>query len=447
MEIQQSLPNGWHWKKLIDIAEENKYAIVDGPFGSNLKVSDYLEGTNGVPVLTTKNLDGIYNDDTLRYISFEKFAELRRSEVRGGDILVAKIGSCGKTGIYPPKMPSAIIPANLLKITVRDSVNQMYVFYYLNSNGFKNLLSEITTATAQPAFAVTKFRKLPIPLPNRNEQDSIVSKIEELFSQLDAGVAGQKRVQTALKRYRASVLKAAFEGRLVPQDPDDEPASEVLRRMGKESLKSDDLIPLPENWVWTTIDDIGNVKGGKRLPKGHSYSEDKTKYPYIRVVDLINNSVDLSNLEYLTPTTWEEIKKYTISKNDVYISIAGSIGKVGVVPELLDGANLTENAAKLTDLHLVNNKYLALFLDSPFAKEQILSFTISTNQPKLALFRIKKIILPLPPQSEQIRIVNEVERILTVIHRLEIIIQDNINRSYRLRKTILKSAFEGKLSD
>mgnify|MGYP001051987796 CR=1 FL=1 len=371
-----------------------------------------------------------------------------RQLIKKGDVLFSTVRTYLKNIAFVPEIyHGQIASTGFSVLRAKEFVDSKFLFYYCLTQEFLEPLNSLQRGTSYPAVRDGDVRSQPFPLPPLDEQKIIVSKIEELFSQLDAGVAGLKRVQTALKRYRASVLKAAFEGRLVPQDPDDEPASEVLRRMGKESLKSDDLIPLPENWVWTTIDDIGNVKGGKRLPKGHSYSEDKTKYPYIRVVDLINNSVDLSNLEYLTPTTWEEIKKYTISKNDVYISIAGSIGKVGVVPELLDGANLTENAAKLTDLHLVNNKYLALFLDSPFAKEQILSFTISTNQPKLALFRIKKIILPLPPQSEQIRIVNEVERILTVIHRLEIIIQDNINRSYRLRKTILKSAFEGKLSD
>ena len=112
-------------------------AIVDGPFGSNLKTSDYIDDPeNGVPVLTTKNLTGDYSKNSVRYITKTKFEELKRSQVKGGDILVAKIGSIGKTGIYPLSRPTAIIPANLLKFTVNPDIVFRYVYYFLNFSDF-----------------------------------------------------------------------------------------------------------------------------------------------------------------------------------------------------------------------------------------------------------------------------------------------------------------------
>ena len=125
--------------------------------------------------------------------------------------------------------------------------------------------------------------------------------------------------------------------------------------------------PLPDGWQWVTIKDIADVKGGKRLPKGKNLVDYKTRYPYIRVTDFFNNSIKADELKYLEEDVYNSIKRYTISSKDVYISIAGSIGKVGTIPLDLDGANLTENAAKITRLRGVNQSFLMWFLTSDFA--------------------------------------------------------------------------------
>lgn len=130
------------------------------------------------------------------------------------------------------------------------------------------------------------------------------------------------------------------------------------------------------------IGQFAAVKGGKRLPKGEDYSETKTEHPYVRVVDMINHTVNLPALVYLKPTTYEKISRYTISHSDVYISIAGTIGHVGVIPESIEGANLTENAAKivLKKNSPVNRDYLMWFLSLPAGAAQIRDKTMNTNQ-------------------------------------------------------------------
>ena len=174
---------------------------------------------------------------------------------------------------------------------------------------------------------------------------------------------------------------------------------------------TENLPALPEKWCWTTIGEISEVKGGKRLPKGHDYSETTTDFPYVRVTDFENMSINLGSLKFLNPSTQKHISNYTISKNDIYISIAGSIGKVGLIPEKLDGSNLTENAAKITEIENVDRNFLCYILTSIESQEQIKKFTISSNQPKLALFRIKQINIPLPPLYEQHRIVQKIEEL------------------------------------
>jgi type I restriction enzyme S subunit len=202
---------------------------------------------------------------------------------------------------------------------------------------------------------------------------------------------------------------------------------------------------LPDGWMWVSVDQIGSVKGGKRLPKGHTYSEARTAYPYIRVTDFQGMTVNLETLRYLRPDTQRLISRYTISKNDVYISIAGSIGKTGVIPDCLDDANLTENAAKISDLAGFSNKLLSYFLSAPYAQSQIARFTVSSNQPKLALFRIKKIEIPLPPLPEQRRIVAEIETQFTRLDAGVAALERAQANLKRYRASVLKAACEGRL--
>jgi type I restriction enzyme S subunit len=141
---------------------------------------------------------------------------VKRSAVRAGDILVAKIGSSfGKTGIYPSHMPVGIIPANLLKVTPAAEMNWKYLFYHLHSLSFKKHLDTIVQYTAQPAFNVSKFKLLPVPVPPFAEQTRIVAEVERRLSvveELEAVVSANLQRAT---RLRQSILQKAFTGDLV----------------------------------------------------------------------------------------------------------------------------------------------------------------------------------------------------------------------------------------
>jgi type I restriction enzyme S subunit len=150
------------------------------------------------------------------------------------------------------------------------------------------------------------------------------------------------------------------------------------------------------------LGDLVDVKGGKRLPLGETYSDTKTKYPYIRLVDLENGSIRTKDLQYLKESTQKQIARYTISSDDVLVSIAGSIGIIATIPPELSGANLTENAAKLVikNRAQLDKNYLAKYLMT-IGQDLMRDQTHATSQPKLALFRIEEIVVPLPPIEEQ----------------------------------------------
>lgn len=176
-----------------------------------------------------------------------------------------------------------------------------------------------------------------------------------------------------------------------------------------------------DKWEKSKVGELALIKGGKRLPKGRTLVNYRTKFPYIRVTDFEGNSINKNSILYLLEEDHIKIKNYIISKRDVFISIAGTIGLVGIIPEDLDGANLTENAAKLVvkNNKILNQQYLLHALLSPNLQEQIKSSTATTAQPKLGLNKIFNLKIPLPPLEEQKQIAALFQSIDTAIEQVE----------------------------
>ena len=201
---------------------------------------------------------------------------------------------------------------------------------------------------------------------------------------------------------------------------------------------------LPEGWARTTLGDVCCIKGGKRLPKGMTFSKEKTNHVYLRVTDMKDNTINLSDLKYIDDEVYEQIKNYIINANDLYLTIAGTIGSVGFVPTEVDGMNLTENAAKLTHIGC-NKEYLLYALLSTIAQEHFTYRFHQVAQPKLSIETANKTPIALPPQKEQIRIVEEVKRCFAAIKIIEDK-QNDLEATISQAKTkILNLAIHGKL--
>ncbi len=158
----------------------------------------------------------------------------------------------------------------------------------------------------------------------------------------------------------------------------------------------------PAVWPRVRVGEFAAVKGGKRLPAGTALVPTRTNHPYLRIVDFKDGRIDKSALMYVPDDVFPSIARYTISAKDLYVSIVGTIGLIGVIDKDLDGANLTENAAKICSIAAhVDRGYLTAFLRSGWGQHQIGALTVGSTQPKLALFRIKDIRVPVPPPREQ----------------------------------------------
>lgn len=206
-------------------------------------------------------------------------------------------------------------------------------------------------------------------------------------------------------------------------------------------------VVLPEGWCLASIADIAEVKGGKRLPKGEKFSNVKTAYPYLRVTDFESGSVNSVNLKYISGSTFEKIRNYTIGKDDLYISIAGTIGLVGNIPLSLDGANLTENAAKLCNIVGIDNNYLVKLLGSNESKQQFSDKEVSSGQPKLALFRIKECQIPLAPLAEQKKIAAQLDTLLAQVDKIKTRLDAIPAILKRFRQSVLAAAVSGKFTE
>ena len=178
----------------------------------------------------------------------------------------------------------------------------------------------------------SRLSQFLLPKPPLPEQ----RRIAHVLRTIQRAIAAQDKLIAAARELKRSLMQHLFTYGPVPLDQADQ-----------VPLKETEIGPVPEHWEVVRLGEVVDVKGGKRLPKGHKFADGPTDHPYIRVVDFKDHSVDKTDLKFITREDYERIKRYTISSEDVYISIAGTTGLVGTVPEDLDGANLTENAAKL----------------------------------------------------------------------------------------------------
>jgi type I restriction enzyme S subunit len=259
-------------------------------------------------------------------------------------------------------------------------IHYKYLFNFCQSRRFVSSLMRVAKGASYPAVSNSDVKNIQIPLPSQHDQIQIANTLDKVQGIIDV----RKKQIEKLNEYIKSVFYTMF----------------------------GDPVTNPMGWEIHMLGDLCDVKGGKRIPKGFRHVDYQTEHPYLRVVDFKDMSIETSNLKYIEEDIFKKIKNYTISKDDVYISIAGTIGLVGTIPDVLDRANLTENAAKLVlrDKKQLSKIFLAYYLVSPYGQTKTLEKTIATSQPKLALFRIKDIPTFLPPIQLQNQFASIVEK-------------------------------------
>lgn len=358
------------------------------------------------------------------------FCEISESDkdkylLRKWDLVFARTGATvGKSFLIRDEAPNSVFASYLIRVRSINNEMASYLSRFFDSQAYWRQITEFSAGIGQPNVNGTKLKSLRVPIAPLNEQKRIADKLDAVLARVDACRDRLDRLPAILKRFRQSVLAAATSGKL----------TEDWR---KESNLSDPIT--------TTLGEWCDVLGGKRLPKGFELTNENTGHPYVRVTDFAGFSVKLAQLRFVPSGAAEVIKRYIINSDDVYISIAGTIGLVGQVPHAISGSNLTENAARIVAREGFVPRFLMYQLAAPAAQDQMQQKKIATTQDKLGLFRIKELELLMPSVDEQTEIVRRVEALFAYADRLEARHAAARAQVEKLTPATLAKAFRGEL--
>ena len=393
------VPKGWAWTRFGSICKK----LTDGSHNPPPKRS------NGYTVISAQNIKNgkIIFTDKDRYtdeIGFQK--ENPRTQITRGDIILGIIGgSIGNVAIYDLSDP--VVAQRSISI-IDTYVLNIYCFYLLQSTIFQSLFLEKSIGNAQAGIYLGELDKLYIPLPPIREQNRIVSEIKRWFTLIDEIEQGKADLQTTIKQTKSKILDLAIHGKLVPQDSNDEPASELLKRINpKAEITCDNAhyTNLPVGWVMCKLSDLC------RIENGFAFSSDNYKsqgIPLVRISNINHNTIDITECVYIEGVTDDRFK---ISKGDLLIALSGATtGKMGVYP-FDETAYLNQRVGniKILNKSSLSPNYRNTYMQSKV--DEILKIAYGGAQPNISASVIGNFDFPLPPYKEQIRIVETIQRI------------------------------------
>jgi len=437
-EIPFEIPEGWIWVRWGEFGEYKK-----GPFGSSLTKSMFVpQSDEAVKVYEQKN--AIQKDYSLGdyYITKEKYETMTGFTVRPGDIIVSCAGTIGETYLLPPMAPIGIINQALMRAKLHvDSIIPYWLLHFQYVLLIENKLKGSGSAIKNiPPFEVLKA--MPVPLPPLAEQRRIVAKIEELLPKVEeygkAQDALNKLNAELPERLKKSILQEAIEGRLVPQDPNDEPASVLLDKIRQEKaqlvkagkLKKKDLIEtpiiedeipfeIPDSWEWCRLKTILNVYSARRV---HEKDWRSSGIPFYRAREIgkLADTGTVNNDLFIDKSLYDEFSESGVPlAGDLMVTAVGTLGKTYIVKEgevfyYKDGSVLCFNNRFQMDA-----KYLKYYIESPAFIEQYANESQGTTVATLTMVRVNEYLIPLPPLAEQHRIVEKLEQLLGEIDKLK----------------------------
>jgi type I restriction enzyme S subunit len=477
-----ALPRGWAWIKLGDLTAAERNAITDGPFGSKLKTEHYTDA--GPRVIRLQNIgEGLFQDAEA-HISDKHFRSLEKHQVFAGDLVIAALGVVlPRACIIPSGLGPAIVKADCIRFKPNSELGlPSYLCLALNSQVVQRRTATTVHGVGRPRLNLKEIKAIPLPLAPVAEQQRIVDRALGLLTNLDAAVNAMKCASAKLNTYRSAVLKAAIEGKLTEawraKHKDVEPASELWRRVlaehrkkweveqrarfkaaGKEPPKNwqgkypepyrldlATLPNLPTGWCWGRVSDVGNVQLGRQRSPAHHRGEHMR--PYLRVANVYEDRIDTTDVMSMNFTP-AEYESYRLEFGDILLNEGQSLEWVGrpamyrgEVPGSCFQNTLVRFRALPSVLPLFALYVFRAYLHSK-RFQKVARWTV--NIAHLGADRFSQIEFPIPPIAEQKQIVAEIEARLTVVSKLEVHIAANLNRAGRLRQSILKRAFEGKL--
>jgi restriction endonuclease S subunit len=424
--------------------------------------SEYAD--DGMPCLRMYNIEAgsiVWRDIKRMKVSQLEYADYGLHE---GDLLVNRVNSrelVGKAAVIPGSLEPSVFESKNIRVRLDTSkALPKFINYQLFARGSKHFANNAQQVVGMASISQGQLADFPIVLTDLDEQREIVAEIEKQFSRLDEAVANLQRVKANLKRYKAAVLKAAVEGRLVETEASlarregrtYETGEQLLQRIleerrakwaGKGKYKepiapvTDELPDLPEGWTWATMPQLGELNRGKSK---HRPRDDQAlyggPYPFIQTGDVRRSAGSITAFTQ----TYSELglaQSRLWPAGTLCITIAANIAETGI---LKIEACFPDSVVGFIPLHgSPTVDYVESFIRT--ARDGLDRFASATAQKNINLEVLEAVAIPTPPLAEQVRIVAEVERHLSIIREVEAEIDTNLQRAQALRQATLAKAF------
>ena len=426
------LPTGWTYTRFQNISLFTTDYVANGSFKTLREHTHKYKEKNYALFVRTMDLSANFKSN-LTYIDKDSYDFLSKSKLFGGELILPNIGgSIGKAFLMPNlNMPMSLAP-NSIMVKFTEQVMNKYFSYFIQSPMGKSLLLNNKGGTATPKFSKTELRNMVLKLPPLEEQKRIVAKIEKLMPLVDEYAESYNRLQKIDNEFedklKQSVLQYAMEGKLVKQNPSDEPASELIKKIENEKAElvkegkikkskklpaiTDDEKPfdIPDSWEWVRLVNIGDWGAGATPSRQHPeyYGGDVL---WLKTGDL-NDGVIQDTSEKITEAGVANSSVKVNQPGNILIAMYGAtIGKLGIV-----GKTLVTNQAccGCTPFKGIYNLYLFYYLLS--ARNRLIELGSGGAQPNISKTKIENFIFPLPPLEEQKRIVTRIEKIMNSIN-------------------------------
>lgn len=447
-EVPFDIPDSWEWVRLSQIA-----LVLNGDRGKNYPSKEKLV-SSGIPFISALNLDGrtVVKDGNLLCVTEEQYNLLANGKLKEGDIVVCIRGSLGKHAKYPFEKGAIASSLVILRTLSNEETLADYIMMWLDSPLFFSEIRKYDNGTAQPNLAAKSLEQFFVPIPPLGEQRRIVEKINEVTSAVSAYDVAYQRNETLNSAFpeslKKSILQEAVQGKLVPQDPSDESAEDLLERIRAEKQRLikegkikkdkheyvifrrdnshyekldgverciDDELPceIPDSWVWVRLIDICEYIQRGKSPK---YSPIK-KYPVIAQKCNQWSGFSIEKAQFIEP---ESITSYGrerfLQDNDLMWNSTGlgTLGRMAVYKSASNPYGLAVADSHVTVIRplkeFISPQYLYYYFSNPTVQSVIEDQADgTTKQKELSATTVRTYLVPLPPYNEQIRIVYSAE--------------------------------------
>ena len=443
-EIPFDIPDSWEWVRL-------------GNISSYAETKQKVNATNADPSIWGLDLEDIEKGGRLleHKTVGERKAVGDKTVFAKGDILYSKLRPYLLKILVAPD--DGICTPEIVPFRAYGGIDPNYIVNYLKSPYVDNLINSITYGVKMPRVGTETMTSLLVPIPPLEEQRRIVEKIDEVASTVSAYDVAYQKTETLNSAFpealKKSILQEAVQGKLVPQDPSDEPAEALLERIRAEKQRLikegkikkdkhesiifrrdnshyekldgvacciDDELPfeIPENWCWCRLKSIVNVVSARRVHQSDWRSEGVPFYR-AREIGKLSDTGSVDNELFITEAQYTELSSSGVPHpGDLMVTAVGTLGKTYIVK---DGDRFYYKDASVIcfeNFGKINPAYLKLLMYSPYMEEQIKQNSAGTTVGTITIVKANEYLIPLPPLMEQQRIVDQTERLQIHIDKL-----------------------------